>query len=188
MAIDLPPANALPAPGPAKLTFAFVFAHPAHAIALGLGAGLSRQAPGTAGTVWAWAAFLLLQSVDLSNTTWALLIAASAVLGVWACSVTARDLRVLDPGCIVWDEVVAFWIVLWLAMPMGFWGQLAAFGLFRFFDAVKPGPVGWADALFHHVDPQTDRLAWHKAGFGIMFDDLVAAACTLVVIALWRFI
>ena len=62
-----------------------------------------------------------------------------------------------------------------------------AFALFRFFDAVKPGPVKWADQLFHDVDTATDPAAWRKAGFGIMFDDLVAAACTLLVVALWRF-
>jgi phosphatidylglycerophosphatase A len=60
-----------------------------------------------------------------------------------------------------------------------FWTQLVAFALFRFFDAVKPGPVAWADELFH-------GFGW-KGGFGIMLDDLVAAACTLLVIALWRF-
>ena len=91
----------------------------------------------------------------------------------------------LDPGQIVWDEVAAFWIVLWLVLPAGLLAQAIAFGLFRFFDAVKPGPVGWADALFHGVDPQGDRHAWTKAGFGIMLDDLVAAFCTLLVIALW---
>ena len=73
-------------------------------------------------------------------------------------------------------------------LPAGFWGQLIAFGLFRFFDAVKPGPVGWADRLFHGVDRYSDPHAWTKAGFGILFDDLVAAACTVLVIALWRFI
>jgi phosphatidylglycerophosphatase A len=88
----------------------------------------------------------------------------------------------------VWDEVVAFWIVLWLLPPAGFLAQLVAFGLFRFFDAVKPGPVAWADALFHRVDVLHDPHAWHKAGFGIMLDDLVAALCALLVIALWRFL
>jgi phosphatidylglycerophosphatase A len=97
-------------------------------------------------------------------------------------------MRVLDPGSVVWDEIAAFWLVLWLVMPAGLVAQAVAFGLFRFFDAVKPGPVGWADALFHDVDPQTDRQAWTKAGFGIMFDDLVAAGCTLLVIALWKFL
>ena len=86
-------------------------------------------------------------------------------------------MNVADPSPVVWDEVIAFWIVLWLLLPAGLPAQLAAFALFRFFDAVKPGPVGWADNLFH-------GFGW-KGGFGILFDDLVAALCTLLVIAAW---
>ena len=158
-------------------TLRFMLSHPAHLVALGFGAGLSPVAPGTAGTLWAWAAWLLLTQW-LSPATLGLLIAVSLGIGWWACTVTARNMRVLDPGNIVWDEVVAFWIVLWLLLPAGFGAQLAAFALFRFFDAVKPGPVGWADDLFH-------GFGW-KGGFGIMFDDLVAALCTLLVIAAWK--
>jgi phosphatidylglycerophosphatase A len=165
----------------------FMFSHPAHLVALGFGSGLSRVAPGTSGTLWAWVAFIAL-SPWLSDTGWALLIGLSLPLGWWASSVTARNMGVLDPGSIVWDEIVAFWLVLWLVTPTGLVGQVLAFGLFRFFDAVKPGPVGWADALFHHVDPASDPAAWRKAGFGIMLDDLVAAGCTVLVIAVWRFI
>jgi hypothetical protein len=62
--------------------------------------------------------------------------------------------------------------------PSGFATQLAAFVLFRFFDAVKPGPVAWADRLFK-------GFGW-RGGWGILWDDLVAAFCTLLVIALWR--
>ena len=166
-------------------TVAFLLAHPAHFIALGFGSGLSPKAPGTAGTLWAWLAFLVLQ-LWLSPVQLAMVIAASLPLGWWASTVTARHMRVRDPGQIVWDEVAAFWIVLWLVLPAGLLAQAIAFGLFRFFDAVKPGPVGWADALFHGVDMQLDRWAWHKAGLGIMLDDLVAAFCTLLVIAAWR--
>ena len=83
----------------------------------------------------------------------AVLIAAALLLGQWACTRTAQNLGVADPGAIVWDEVVAFWLVLWLVMPAGLVAQVLAFGLFRFFDAVKPGPVGWADRLFHHANP-----------------------------------
>jgi phosphatidylglycerophosphatase A len=122
----------------------------------------------------------------MNDLRWAVLIGLSLPIGWWACTVTARHLGVQDPGSIVWDEVVAFWLVLWLVMPTGVVGQVIAFGLFRFFDAVKPGPVGWADTLFHQVDPYSDRWAWAKAGFGILLDDLVAAFCTLLVIALWR--
>jgi phosphatidylglycerophosphatase A len=164
----------------------FMLSHPAHVIALGFGAGLSRMAPGTAGTLWSWFAFSAL-SPWMDDAGWAVLLALTLPMGWWASTVTARSMGVLDPGSIVWDEVVAFWLVLWLVMPTGWIGQVLAFGLFRFFDAVKPGPVGWADRLFHHVDPRSDRWAWHKAGAGIMLDDLVAALCTVLVVALWRF-
>ena len=163
---------------PVPLTTRFLLVHPAHFIALGCGAGLARTAPGTVGTAWAWLAFLLLQHW-LDPLRMGLLIAFATLGGWWACTVTARALRVADPGAIVWDEVVAFWLVLWLAMPMGFWGQFTAFVLFRFFDAVKPGPMAWADQLFK-------GFGW-RGGWGILFDDFVAAFCTLLVIALWRF-
>ena len=155
----------------------FLLSHPAHFIALGAGAGLSRLAPGTAGTLWAWAVFLLLQ-IWLTPLQMGLVIAASTVVGWWACTVTAQHMGVADPGAIVWDEVIAFWLVLWLVAPTTFWGQLAAFLLFRYFDAAKPGPVRWADSLFK-------GFGW-RGGWGIIFDDLVAAFCTLLVIAIWR--
>ena len=154
-----------------------MLAHPAHLVALGFGSGLSPTAPGTVGTLWAWLTFFLLQHWLLPAGIGVVLL-AGLVLGWWACTITARHLGVADPGCIVWDEILAFWLVLWLAMPMGFWGQVVAFVLFRFFDAVKPGPVAWADELFK-------GLGW-RGGWGIVFDDLVAAFCTLLVIALWR--
>jgi phosphatidylglycerophosphatase A len=163
-------------------TVRFMLAHPAHAIALGFGSGLSPRAPGTVGTLWAWASFLVLQPW-MNEGRWALLIGLSLPVGWWACSVTARNMQVADPGSIVWDEIVAFWLVLWLLMPTGFFGQLLAFGLFRFFDAVKPGPVAWADQLFH--ENKLSDGPWWRAGLGILFDDLVAAFCTLVLIALW---
>jgi phosphatidylglycerophosphatase A len=86
-----------------------------------------------------------------------------------------------DPRAAVIDEVVAFWLILWVLWPVGFGQQLAAFLLFRFFDAVKFGPVKWADQVFH------GRGVW-LGGFGVLFDDLVAALCTLLVIGIWRYV
>ncbi len=159
-------------------TSKFLLNHPAHLIALGFGAGLSPVAPGTAGTLWAWLSFLVLQRwLAPSDIGW--LIAAASLVGWWACTVTAKNMRVADPGSIVWDEVVAFWLVLWLIAPAGFSAQVVAFALFRFFDAAKPGPVAWADRQFKGFGA--------RGGFGILFDDFIAAFCTLLVIALWRF-
>ena len=68
--------------------------------------------------------------------------------------------------------------MVWVLMPADFLTQLAAFAWFRFFDAVKPGPVGWAGRGF--------KGGGWRGGWGILFDDLVAAFCTLLVFALWR--
>ncbi|MDE2297327.1 MAG: phosphatidylglycerophosphatase A, partial [Burkholderiales bacterium] len=123
-------------------TWRFLFSHPAHTLALGFGSGLSPIAPGTVGTLWGWAAFLLLQP-HLNDVQWALVLGVGALVGWWACTVTARDLGVADPSPVVWDEILAFWLILWLVMPAGLWAQAGAFALFRFFDAAKPGPVAW---------------------------------------------
>ncbi|MEY2953293.1 MAG: hypothetical protein RLZZ401_1380 [Pseudomonadota bacterium] len=163
---------------PGRPSAGFMLRHPAHAIALGFGSGLAPIAPGTAGTLWGWLAFGVLQSW-LTPLQMGLLIVASLGIGWWACTVTARHLGVMDPGCIVWDEIVAIWLILWLVSPTSFGGQLGAFLLFRYFDAAKPGPVRWADQLFK-------GFGW-RGGWGILWDDLVAAFCTLLVIALWRF-
>ncbi len=166
---------------PAVPSARFMFARLSHLIALGFGAGLSRWAPGTVGTLWAWAAFLLIDAwAAPGDRGWAILIAAVLLLGWWASTATARRAGVADPGFVVIDEVVAFWLVLWMAAPHGLPGQIVCFALFRFFDAAKPGPVAWADRV-------CKGTGW-RGGWGIMFDDLVAAFCTLLVIALWRFV
>jgi phosphatidylglycerophosphatase A len=174
------PANlstAVDAGPPVRPTVQFLFSHPAHMLALGFGCGLAPVAPGTVGTLWAWIAFAGLQHwVGAAQT--GPLIALSLPLGWWACTVTARHMRLADPSAIVWDEIVCFWLVLWLVTPAGWAAQLGAFVLFRFFDAAKPGPVAWADQ--HFKGP-----GW-RGGFGILADDLVAAFCTLLVLALWR--
>ena len=158
-------------------TAGFMISHPAHWIALGFGAGLSPKAPGTVGTLWAWASWWVFQSY-FNAPELGLIIVASSLIGWWACKVTAQNMGISDPGAIVWDEVVAFWLVLFLLMPSSFTTQFAAFVIFRFFDAAKPGPVAWADQLFK-------GFGWRSA-FGILFDDFVAAFCTLLCFALWK--
>lgn len=170
---------------PRRPSVALLLSHPAHFIALGAGSGLSPLAPGTVGTLWAWLSFVLLHSAwgsgAQADAHWAWLIGLGLPLGWWACTHTARSLRVADPGSVVWDEILAFWLVLWVITPCGWRGQCLAFALFRYFDAAKPGPVGWADALFKRRPGQP--IGWSQ-GFGILWDDLVAALCTLLVLAL----
>lgn len=176
------PAPGAPAPAPRRATVRLMWSHPAHLVSLGFGSGLSPWAPGTAGTLWAWLSFHVL-SLWLTPVGWGLVLAAGTLVGWWACTRTAQALGTADPGAVVWDEVLAFWAVLWLIMPTGFWHQLAAFALFRLFDAAKPGPVAWADRLFK---PASGQPPGWRQGLGILLDDAVAALCTLIVLALWR--
>ena len=159
----------------ARPSWRFMAAHPARWLALGFGAGLARVAPGTVGTLWAWAAYLVLD-IWLSTTAWLAMIGIGFVVGCWACKVCAQHMQVMDSSHMVWDEVIAFWLVLLLVMPQGLLGQAVAFGLFRLFDAVKFGPTAWADQHFK-------GFGW-RGGFGVMFDDIVAAALTLLVWAI----
>jgi phosphatidylglycerophosphatase A len=169
---------------PQRASFAFMRGHPAHWVAFGFGSGLAPKAPGTVGTLWAWVAFLVIDPW-LGATGWGITIAVALALGWWAATTTARHLGSADPSAIVWDEVIAFWIVLWLLTPAPWWAQLSAFVLFRYFDAAKPGPVRWADGLFKlRAGEGKEPIGWRQ-GFGILFDDLVAAGCTLLFIALW---
>jgi phosphatidylglycerophosphatase A len=151
-------------------SFAFMRPRLSRWIALGFGSGLAPVAPGTAGTLLAWAAFVLIDPFLWDAAWWAVIAGAFAV-GVWACDRTGRDLGVSDHSGMVWDEVVAFWAVLVL-VPPGFVSQLAAFFLFRAFDVIKPPPI-------RHLDRTV------KGGFGVMLDDVLAAFYTVLVVALW---
>lgn len=147
----------------------FLFAHPAHFFACGCGSGLTRYAPGTFGTLFAWASYLLFRPYfNEIQLLWFFGIAYLA--GIWFIDVAGRALDDPDHGCIVWDEIVPFWLVLLLTPDNGFW-QMAAFALFRLFDISKPQPARYFD---QHV----------KNGFGVMADDLIAAGYTLLVLAL----
>ena len=146
----------------------FAFAHPAHFVALGFGAGLSPWAPGTAGTLVAFPLWWVIGDAYSPPVLLALLGFLFAA-GVWACEITGRHLGVSDHGAMCWDEVVAFLLVLAI-VPDDPWWQAAAFFLFRAFDVVKPPPIRRLEMRM-------------KGGFGVMFDDLLAAGYTLLVLA-----
>lgn len=160
-------------PSTQMASWRFARRSPVHLLALGFGSGLSPIAPGTAGSLLGWASYWFF-APWLPDIGWGLLLLGGFAIGVWACGRTAQALGTDDPSPVVWDEIIAIWLVLWLLQPASgtpaaWWLQVCGFALFRLFDAVKRGPVGWAD---RHV----------KGGLGIMVDDLVAALLTLACI------
>lgn len=138
-------------------------------LAFGFGSGLLRPAPGTWGTLLAWLLWVLLLQ-GRSDTVIVAVLVLAFIVGCVACERTGRAMGVSDHGGMVWDEIVAFWLVLWLT-PASLAAQAVAFVLFRAFDIAKPQPVRYFDA----------RL---RGGFGVMWDDIVAAAYSLLVMAI----
>jgi phosphatidylglycerophosphatase A len=154
-------------------SFRFLISHPAHLIACGFGSGLSPFAPGTVGTLFAWATFPLIRPW-MSDVELIIFLLACFVGGVLAAHKTGADLGVVDHGSIVWDEIVPFWMVL-MFCPAGLVWQAIAFLLFRVFDIVKPQPARFFDEKV-------------KNGFGVMTDDFFAGAYTVLTLAILRFL
>jgi phosphatidylglycerophosphatase A len=151
-----------------KPTAAFVFAHPARILAFGFGSGLAPFAPGTVGTL---VAYPIWWALALALPQWAIIVLLLPLfgVGVWACGVTGRHLGISDHGSMVWDEVVAFVLILALIPQEVLW-QIAAFFVFRFFDVVKPPPIRQVEIRV-------------KGGLGVMLDDILAAGYTLLCLA-----
>ena len=155
----------------ARPSLRFALSHPAHFLALGFGIGLAPSAPGTFGTLLALPVFWWLEP-RLQPLDFLILLGAMYVAGVWICDKTGRDMGVEDHGAIVWDELTAFLIVLFFTPNAPLW-QALAFLLFRLFDILKPGPIRYVERRF-------------RGGFGVMVDDLVAAFCALICLALMQ--
>lgn len=153
----------------ARPTWRFVLRHPAHLLAFGFGVGLVPVLPGTFGTLLAFPVYWLL-APHVAPLTLLAVIAVMFVAGIWSCARTGRALGHPDHGAIVWDEITAFLLVLFFTPAAPLW-QVTAFLLFRLFDMLKPPPIRYYDRTL-------------KSGFGAMFDDLLAAFYTLIVLAI----
>ena len=147
----------------------FVLSHPAHLLSFGFGSGLARKAPGTFGTLAAFPIYWYL-APRFTDAMFLLMLVCAFAIGVWACDITGKVLGVPDYGGIVWDEIVAFMLVLFFTPPGLDW-SLLAFVLFRFFDIAKPPPIRFFDSNWH-------------GGLGVMFDDLLAAGYALLCLAI----
>lgn len=137
-------------------------------LASGFGLGFSPLAPGTVGTLaalpfaWLWS--------GLSPVGGLVVLLLAVPCGAYVCDRAEATGGAHDPGWIVCDEMVGFWVaVAWLPPRWGTY--LAAFVLFRTFDILKPPPAGWID---RHL----------PGGWGILLDDVVAGVYARLVLGL----
>lgn len=143
----------------------------ARMLASGFGSGYSWIAPGTCGSAVALAVWWCVCSsglVSVSAATLLLILAAYVVGFVAIPSVVCASGADKDPQWIVIDEWAGLFTALIAVAPREWHWVTVAFILFRFFDATKLGPIGWAEML--------------PGSWGIMADDIVAGAATALVI------
>ncbi|MFZ2842899.1 phosphatidylglycerophosphatase A [Psychrobacter sp.] len=151
-------------------------------LGLGLGSGLPRRAPGTWGSVGGL--IVAIPLLSLGFVPFLIITLLSCIIGVWICGRTSDLMGGHDDPHIVWDEWAGMWITLLpfsylgfvdgqffqqLIQPMTLIVLILAFILFRFFDIIKPPPIGWADK----------KVA---GGLGIMLDDIIAG---IMAAAVW---
>jgi phosphatidylglycerophosphatase A len=134
-------------------------------LAFGFGSGLLTRAPGTMGTLAAVPVAVVLELLGLNGL---LFLLVTFFLGVWVCNDVTLRLGVEDYGGIVWDEMVAYWLVV-AFLPFHWGWYLAAFVIFRAFDILKPWPISLLE----------ERI---EGGLGIMLDDVLAAIYTLLIL------
>jgi len=96
------------------------------------------------------------------------------VVGIFICGQTARDVGAIDPGFIVYDEIVGFLVAMYL-LPADWRWIVAGFVIYRIFDIWKPFPI-------HYVEQHLGL------GSGIMTDDVIAGVYTFIILQLALFI
>ncbi|QIM63584.1 phosphatidylglycerophosphatase [Pasteurellaceae bacterium Orientalotternb1] len=149
--------------------------NPIHFLAVGFGSGLLRPAPGTWGTLLGLLLAIFLWEVTACTTFFVVLTLISFTAGCYICQKTSDDLGVHDDGRIVWDEIVAIFLIF-CALPEYNWLYFSlTFILFRLFDVWKPFPIRYFD---HKIEN----------GLGIMIDDILAALYTLIALHLFAWI
>ncbi|MCK3654714.1 phosphatidylglycerophosphatase [Pasteurellaceae bacterium Macca] len=141
--------------------------NPIHFLAVGFGSGLIRPAPGTWGTVAGFLVAIPLWLLTTSPLFFLLLTLVSFIVGCFICGKTSHDLGVHDDGRIVWDEIVAVFLMFGALPEYNALYYLLAFATFRFFDILKPFPIRYFDAKVEN-------------GFGIMLDDVLAGLYALI--------
>jgi phosphatidylglycerophosphatase A len=141
--------------------------------------GQKCRAPGTFGSLAGVIAVLFVSwLIEWPLAHSALLFIPLIVIGVPICTIAEEILGKTDPGEIIWDEFTAMPIVF-IGLPASIsfeisWTNLIwvviGFIFFRIFDILKPLGI--------------NRIQHLKSGFGVMIDDVLAAAYAAILLYL----
>ena len=146
--------------------------NPIHFFACGFGVGSIPFMPGTFGTLMAIPMYLLM--VRLPWLGYFVLWLLYSLAMVYCIGKTDSDWGTHDHPATVSDEIVGYLLTMFMVSSSWF-HIILGFLLFRLFDILKPGPIGWVD---RHM----------SGGFGVVLDDIAAAVPSwLILLALQHF-
>ena len=128
--------------------------------------GLIPKAPGTWGSLLALLIWWAMGAQSLQvGLTW---ISAAFIVGTIATHFYEKWFERHDPKEVVIDELVGMWITL-LIIPLTPLVLTLGFLFFRFFDILKPFPIGWVDRKI-------------PGAFGTMLDDVLAGVFAFILL------
>jgi phosphatidylglycerophosphatase A len=150
----------------------------ARIISTGCGIGYFPLAPGTMGALAALIIYWV--APQPGNASFLLIIFLLTLVGIYAASITERELitrlgaaKGKDPKIVIIDEIIGMLVSL-IAIPKTKKFLILAFILFRIFDIIKPFPARRIEKL--------------PAGWGIVFDDVIAGIYANLLIQIGRII
>ncbi len=128
--------------------------------------GKIPSAPGTWGTL---ATVPFVYALSLAGSiNYMIMTGLFVFLGIFAAEIYEKSLGTHDSSQIVIDEVVGLMIAMtWL--PMTWQSMVLGFVIFRFFDILKPFPIGMLDRKV-------------GGGLGVMLDDIAAGLITNIIL------
>lgn len=135
-------------------------------VATGAYVGNSPYMPGTLGTLWGIA--IAYRTACLSPLWQIMIILAVTAVAIITAGITAKEAGTKDPSSIVCDEIAGT-LVGFFMVPFTFFNALLVFIIFRFFDILKPYPIGLIDKRV-------------EGGLGIVLDDIVAGLFTAIIV------
>ena len=143
-----------------------IWTNPVHFIACGFGVGCIPWAPGTFGTLLGVLFYVMMMPMRVPVFIfWTLVVCGIAM---WTTHRACEAFGEHDHPATVSDEVAGF-LVSMVGLPFTWQSVVAAFILFRVFDILKPGPIGWLDKHVH-------------GGVGIVLDDMAAGVAVALIL------
>ena len=143
-----------------------VYKDPLLVLATGFGCGLVKKAPGTAGTLLAVPAAILLG--EAAREVYVIVVFLLFIIGIPICNYAGNKLGNHDSPAIVLDEIVGYLIVASF-LPNDYLWLFCSFILFRLLDIYKFSIIKKIDSRY-------------KNGFGVMLDDALAGILSLIIL------